>query len=77
MYKLVCNEFGFECNFVIKNADKKTIVNNFCKHLLKNHDQYYPTKEVFRFIENQDMENIDNCETANSNRWFQGRKNFP
>jgi len=77
MYKLVCNEFGFDCNFVIKNSNKNTIANNFCKHLLDNHDQYYPTKEVFEFIEKQDTINNKNYEESNSNKLFHGRRNFP
>lgn len=77
MYKLICNEFGFDCNFMIKNSDKNTIADKFCKHLLDNHDQYYPTKEVSEFIENQNSINNKNYEESNSNKLFQGRRNFP
>lgn len=76
MYKVVCSELGFDCNFVAKDDDKKVIVNNFCKHLLDSHDQYFPTKEMLEFIGKRDATSM-NYEVAKSDKWFQGRKNFP
>lgn len=77
MLKLICNEFGFDCNFVIKNNDKKIIANNFCKHLLDNHDQYYPIKEMLTLIDNQNNKDEKNYETHGTNKLFQGRRNYP
>lgn len=76
MYKLACHEIGFDCSFSVKDNDKGTIANKFSKHLLINHDQYYPKKEVFGFIEQQNTKNFEKDETVNSNKWFQGRRNF-
>ena len=77
MYKLVCNEFGFDCDFVIKNNNKEVIADNFCNHLLNHHDHYLPTKEAFEFIDNRDVNASKNYDAIKSDKWFQGRKNFP
>lgn len=80
MYKLVCSELGFDCNFVMKNNDKEIIINNFCKHLITDHNQYYPAKEVSGFIENQNTQykkqHEDDLESVKANKWFSGRRNF-
>ena len=81
MYKLACHNLGFDCDFMVKNNDKKIIVNNLCKHLMNNHNQYYPPKEVFEFIENQNEQHTDQnyadyLESVKTNKWFSGRRNF-
>ena len=64
------------------------MVNNFCKHLMTNHNMYYPTKEILGFIENQNPNqskdgnsnwnpSFENNESLSKRRWFSGRKNFP
>ena len=88
MYKLCCRELGFDCDFTIKKSDTMTIVNNFCKHLINNHNTYFPTNEVFKFIGKQNKNQIhdaelyskfeiDSYQPENRRKWFSGRKNFP
>ena len=90
MYKLICKDLGFNCNFTEHNNDYRLLANNFKEHIKISHKQYYPIKKVFGFISNQNknlptldsMENElspcgDSCESFRVNKWHIGRKNFP
>ena len=85
MYKLTCRYVGFDCDFMIKNDNSNAIVDDFSKHLLTHHDQYYPAKELFGFIKNQKSRQdnksksnrVKNDELVRLEKWFPGRKNFP
>jgi len=87
MYKLDCRKLGFDCDFIIRKSDTNSLVNNFCKHLLTNHEKYYPTREILGFIENQNKNKFeDNKFNPKTNvdpeemfmrKWRLGRKNFP
>jgi len=88
MYKLDCRAIGFDCDFTIKKSDRMIIVNNFCKHMMINHNMYYPTREILGFIEKQNPNQFKDSkfnmksspgdnEPLERRRWFSGRKNFP
>jgi hypothetical protein len=70
---------------MIKNDNSKAIVDDFGKHLLTHHDQYYPARELFGFIKNQKSgqnnnsksNSMKNDELVRLEKWFPGRKNFP
>lgn len=80
MYKFTCNDIGFECDFIIKNSEKKVIINDFCKHLLVKHNQFFPAREIFDLVEKQDEERrtdrIEKCELLKLEKWSLGRRNF-
>lgn len=61
MYKIICKNLGFNCDFIITNNDKKIIVTNFEKHLQVDHKQHYQKKEIVALIDNQTTsKNIQN-----------------
>ena len=90
MYKLICKDLGFNCNFTEHNNDYRILANNFKEHIKISHKQYYPIKEVFGFIFNQNknldaldsLENRlstceDSCESFRADKWHIGHRNFP
>ncbi|MCE9652913.1 MAG: DUF1059 domain-containing protein [Nitrosarchaeum sp.] len=90
MYKVICKDLGFDCNFTIKNNDRETLATNFGNHLQVDHKQSYPEKEIFDFIDNQNSKQsnskyvkiekstcVDSCESFRLEKWQIGRRNFP
>lgn len=88
MYRLGCRKLGFDCDFIVRKSDRNSLVNNFCKHLLTNHEKYYPTSEILGFIKDQNKNQfednkfnpktkVENDDSSRMRKWFLGRKNFP
>ena len=90
MYKVTCKDLGFDCDFIIKNNDKQILATNFGNHLQIYHKQSYPKKEIFDFINIQNMNQNnsvlmknkkltcdDNCEELRLDKWRIGIRNFP
>lgn len=48
MAKLVCRDYGFECDFVAQGDDNTTIIEQFQKHTLEKHGIEY-SKESLEF----------------------------
>ncbi|EGP93477.1 DUF1059 domain-containing protein [Nitrosarchaeum koreense] len=90
MYKIICKDLGFDCNFTMKNNDRETLATNFGDHLQVDHKQFYPKKDVFDFIDNQNSKQnnlesiknkklscVDSCESFRLEKWQIGHRNFP
>ena len=90
MYKLICKEIGFDCDFIVHNNDQKTLANDFKKHVRINHRLDYPKKDIFDFIaiQNTNLDNlesiknekstcVDSCESFRLDKWQIGHRNFP
>lgn len=90
MYKVICKDLGFDCDFIIKNNDREILATNFGDHLQVGHKQFYPKKVIFDFIDTQNMnqnnsESIknkkliygDSCESLRLEKWHIGNRNFP
>ena len=87
VYKLECRKLGFDCDFIIRKSNTNNLVNNFCKHLMTNHEKYYPTQEILGFIEDQNKNQFEynkfnskldaENEERSLRKWHLGRKNFP
>jgi len=84
MYKVICRNLGFDCDFELKNPNKISMINSLSKHLKNNHNIYYPKNEISEFVDKQN--NIDYDHNLESNREFDAlhvkkefawRKNFP
>ncbi len=50
MSKLVCKDYGFECNFETKNDVTKKVIDEFRKHTLQKHYIDYSKKDLSKFI---------------------------
>ncbi|GKS67070.1 hypothetical protein YTPLAS73_06170 [Nitrosarchaeum sp.] len=89
MYKLICRDLGFDCNFILEDKEKSTLTDAFKEHLKINHEQYYPKNELYGFIENQTRKQqnrhvknkefacLDSCETIRLEKWKPGHRNYP
>ena len=90
MYKLVCKDLGFDCNFILENKEKSTIIDALEDHLKINHRQYFPKNELSEFLENQTQKQrnkhlknkdkfacLDSCETLRLEKWKPGYRNYP
>jgi len=90
MYEAICKDFGFDCDFIIKNNDRNILAANFQNHLQVGHKKLYPKKEIMGFIdtqnkkennsekaENKKLTCNDNCESFRLEKWNIGRRNFP
>ncbi len=49
MTKLVCRDYGFECNFVAKSDEVSKVIEEFGKHTLLEHWIDY-SKEALKFF---------------------------
>jgi predicted small metal-binding protein len=91
MYKIICKNLGFDCDFITTNNDKKIIVTNFEKHLQVDHKQHFQKKEIVALIDNQNNKqknseqtrnndftcSEDFCESFRLEKWHIGHRNFP
>ncbi len=48
--KLVCKDYGFECDFVSKNDDGSSVIDEFGKHTLQEHGIDYSAEVLMQFI---------------------------
>jgi len=48
--KLVCKDYGFECDFVSKNEDGSSVIEEFGKHTLQEHGIDYSAEVLTQFI---------------------------
>ena len=50
MAKLVCKEYGFECDFVVEDKEISKVLQDFGKHTLKEHGIEYSKEVLMQFI---------------------------
>ncbi len=86
MYKIICKDLGFDCDFIVHNNDKEILAANFDDHLQASHKRFYQKKQIFGFINNQNKNQdnsikesscVDNCESFRLEKWHIGHRNFP
>lgn len=84
MYKIICRDLGFDCDFILKKINKTTIIDSLATHLMASHDMYYPKKEIIGFVDKQNNIQHENNLESNGDfdaffvkKGFSRRKNFP
>jgi len=50
MVKLVCKEYGFECDFVVEDTEISKVLQDFGKHTLEEHGIEYSKEALMQFI---------------------------
>ncbi|WP_423839146.1 DUF1059 domain-containing protein [Undibacterium luofuense] len=50
MIKLVCRDYGFECEFVASGNDVKQVVDDFGRHSAEEHGIEYSKEALMQFI---------------------------
>jgi len=55
MVKLVCRDYGFECDFVAESEDISDIIEKFGNHTTKEHGIEYSKEALMKFIQRQDI----------------------
>ncbi len=50
MPRLSCNDYGFECDYVVEDKDIQTVLNKFGKHTLEVHGIEYNKEALMQFI---------------------------
>ena len=50
MKKLVCQDYGFECNFVAESEDVDTVIQDFRNHSEEVHGIEYSKEAVMQFV---------------------------
>ena len=53
MVKLVCRDYGFECDFVAQSEDISDIIEKFGNHTSKEHGIGYSKEALMKFIQRQ------------------------
>ncbi len=53
MVKLVCRDYGFECDFVAESEDISDIIEKFGNHTSKEHGIGYSKEALLKFIQRQ------------------------
>lgn len=48
--KLVCRDYGFDCDFVAEGKDVSIVVDEFGKHTLDEHGIEYSKEALMQFI---------------------------
>ncbi len=48
--KLVCKNYGFECDFIVQGTDASEVVESFRKHTLEEHGIEYSKEALMQFI---------------------------
>lgn len=48
--KLVCKDYGFECDFVVNDTDIANVVEKFGKHTEEKHGIEYSKEALMQFI---------------------------
>lgn len=88
MIKLVCSDFGFECDFEAVGTMGSQVMELFVKHTSEEHGIKHSKDKMLFILRNQsknnmskkEVENFFNKTYAELNRlekWKIGRKNFP
>jgi predicted small metal-binding protein len=90
MYRVICKDLGFDCDYIMNNNDKEILAINFRDHLQVGHKQYYPKNEIFSFIDIQNKKQndreqmrkkkltcVDDCESFRLEKWNLGHRNYP
>jgi len=49
MAKLTCNDYGFECEFVVE-GEMETVIENFRKHTDEEHGIDYSKEAIMQFL---------------------------
>jgi len=50
MAKLICKEYGFECDFVAEGTEISKVLQDFGKHTLEEHGIGYSKEALMQFI---------------------------
>ncbi|MEM2159997.1 MAG: DUF1059 domain-containing protein [Candidatus Nitrosotenuis sp.] len=50
MTKLVCRDYGFDCDFVASGNDVKKIIDDYSKHSADEHGIEYSKEALMQFI---------------------------
>ncbi len=50
MAKLVCRDYGFECDFVSESEDTGKVIDEYGKHSLDEHGIEYSKESLMQFI---------------------------
>ncbi len=50
MAKLICKDYGFECDFVAEGTDLSHVLQDFGKHTLEEHGIDYSKESLMQFI---------------------------
>lgn len=50
MAKLVCSDYGFECNFVAKGDEIENVIETFGKHTEEEHGIAYQKEVLQQFL---------------------------
>ncbi len=50
MVKLVCKEYGFECDFVAEGTEISKVLQDFGKHTLEEHGIEYSKEAIMQFV---------------------------
>jgi predicted small metal-binding protein len=84
MYKIICRDLGFDCDFKIKKISKKTIIETLARHLFTSHAIYYPKNEISEFVDKQNniipesnLESNHGFDAFYVKKEFSRRKNYP
>ena len=48
--KLVCKNYGFECDFIAEGTDASEVIESFGKHTLEEHGIEYSKEALMQFI---------------------------
>jgi len=48
--KLVCKNYGFECDFIVQGTDASEVIESFRKHTLEEHEIEYSKEALMQFI---------------------------
>jgi predicted small metal-binding protein len=88
MIKLVCRDFGFECDFVAEGTMVSEVMELFAKHTSEEHGVRHSKDKMLFILRNQSKNNISKKEVENFfnktysernrlEKWKVGRGNFP
>jgi predicted small metal-binding protein len=50
MAKLVCKDYGFECDFVVEGTAVSNVLEQFAKHTSEEHGIEYSKESLMHFI---------------------------
>ncbi len=50
MAKLICKDYGFECDFVAEGTEISKVLQDFGKHTLEEHGIEYSKEALMQFI---------------------------
>ena len=89
MYKLICRDFGFDCDYTVYD-EYDVIIDNFIKHAQFNHGTQYSKRFVLDMLSKNKVQNIssgknktkfvsydDNYDEFKLEKWKIGNRNFP